>query len=446
MQDQTKSPEDPKIIKASPTKDLFITMLVRDLTLRDAIGDLVDNSVDGAKTLKPDKKYEGLIINITANETHFIIEDNCGGISVPIARNYAFRFGRPKDSPPTPGSVGQFGIGMKRSLFKLGNKFSIDSISDNSDFTMDVNVREWEKSDKWDFRFETLNEDVKHQVEERGTKIKVTDLNVDVKNVFSRSQFIADLIREIELEHMYSVNSGLKISINNTLLKSRELFLRNDKEIKTGFWEKKFDDGMSVRIYAGAGDPVNEDGGWYIFCNDRLIVGPEQTELSGWTGGRSEGGPSYHQQFNRFRGYVFFEAADSSILPWNTTKNGMDRESARFKLVRLQMIEMMKPVISFLNKMKSEREGDPSNPRPLEKIINSSALTPISKITESELPSKFEFPNIPAVPKKAPKDGRISYDKPMVKIMEVMESTGSTTYKEVGEKTFDYYYQMEIGE
>ena len=110
------------------------------------------------------------------------------------------------------------------------------------------------KSDEWDFRFKTVNEDVKYQDSSRGTKIEVTNLNEDVKSVFSRSQFIADLIREIELEHMYSVNSGLAISINKTDLKSRELFLRNDSEIKTGFWEKKFDDGMSVRIYAGAGD------------------------------------------------------------------------------------------------------------------------------------------------------------------------------------------------
>ena len=67
-------------------------MLVRDLTLRDAIGDLVDNSVDAAKSFKKGD-YQGLTIEIEADPEKFSIIDNCGGFSVDVARNYAFRFG-----------------------------------------------------------------------------------------------------------------------------------------------------------------------------------------------------------------------------------------------------------------------------------------------------------------------------------------------------------------
>ena len=95
-------------------------MLIRDVTLADAIGDLIDNSVDGAKQLRPTKNYHGLNIEIEANLDHFLIKDNCGGIDSEVARNYAFRFGRPKGKPILLGSVGQFGIGLKRSLFKMG--------------------------------------------------------------------------------------------------------------------------------------------------------------------------------------------------------------------------------------------------------------------------------------------------------------------------------------
>jgi hypothetical protein len=38
---------DSKHIKASPTKEFFIYMLVKDIPLNRAIIDLVDNSVDG---------------------------------------------------------------------------------------------------------------------------------------------------------------------------------------------------------------------------------------------------------------------------------------------------------------------------------------------------------------------------------------------------------------
>ena len=42
---------------AEPTKEFFISMLVRDINLKDAIGDLVDNCIDGAKNLRGDKRF-----------------------------------------------------------------------------------------------------------------------------------------------------------------------------------------------------------------------------------------------------------------------------------------------------------------------------------------------------------------------------------------------------
>ena len=98
-------------------------MLTRDVLLTRAIIDLVDNSIDGAKRLRSEGDYSGLKVIIRFSEEEFSIEDNCGGISIPTARDYAFRFGRPKDAPSTTSSVGQFGVGMKRTFFKLGRFF-----------------------------------------------------------------------------------------------------------------------------------------------------------------------------------------------------------------------------------------------------------------------------------------------------------------------------------
>ena len=38
-----------KIVKASPTKEFFVSMLVRDILLKQAIIELIDNSLDGAR-------------------------------------------------------------------------------------------------------------------------------------------------------------------------------------------------------------------------------------------------------------------------------------------------------------------------------------------------------------------------------------------------------------
>src|SRR5437870_1007731 len=98
------------VIDAAPTKDFFISMLVKDIQLVRAIADLVDNSADGARRLKGDGPYDGLTVRIEARPDVFRIQDNCGGISIDLARKYAFRFGRPADMPPLKHSVGQFGV------------------------------------------------------------------------------------------------------------------------------------------------------------------------------------------------------------------------------------------------------------------------------------------------------------------------------------------------
>jgi len=164
-------------INASPTKGLFISMLTHDLVLKDAIGDLVDNSVDGAHRVKGDDNYDGLCIKIEIKEDYFCIIDNCGGISIDLARDYVFRFGRPEEMPSTDHSIGQFGIGMKRALFQLGSCFEIESKSNKSYFVVKVNVDDWKINDKWEFEFDKM-ERYKDEVPEleRYTKITVTSL------------------------------------------------------------------------------------------------------------------------------------------------------------------------------------------------------------------------------------------------------------------------------
>lgn len=114
-----------KKVDASPTKGFFIYMLTRDIDVRPAIVELIDNSIDGAKKIRKDKGYKGLFIKISMSQDKFIIEDNCGGIDIETAQKYAFQFGRSSDRENDLHGyfTGIFGIGMKRALFKLGKKF-----------------------------------------------------------------------------------------------------------------------------------------------------------------------------------------------------------------------------------------------------------------------------------------------------------------------------------
>ncbi len=43
-----------KKVKASPTKEFFVLMLVRDILLKQAIIELIDNSLDGDRKMRKD--------------------------------------------------------------------------------------------------------------------------------------------------------------------------------------------------------------------------------------------------------------------------------------------------------------------------------------------------------------------------------------------------------
>jgi len=108
---------------AEPTKEFFVNMITKDIQLDACILDLLDNCLDGANAQIANngnlmhQRYQNCWAKITLNEDEFTIEDNCGGISVDEAINYAFRFGRRPDAPTEADcSIGLYGIGMKRAI------------------------------------------------------------------------------------------------------------------------------------------------------------------------------------------------------------------------------------------------------------------------------------------------------------------------------------------
>ena len=88
-----------------PTKAFFTNMITRDITLEDSILDLIDNSIDGASkceghppiNLDDNIDFSNYRISINASPGGFSIIDNCGGMTLDDAADYAFTFGRRSD-------------------------------------------------------------------------------------------------------------------------------------------------------------------------------------------------------------------------------------------------------------------------------------------------------------------------------------------------------------
>ena len=419
----TPSQQDQQtLINASPTKEFFIHMLTRDIPLTRAILDLVDNSVDGARRLRPNSNYDRLWVRMELDAEHFRIADNCGGIPVDVARDYAFRFGRPKEAKGTPGSMGQFGVGMKRTFFRLGRHFVVRSTTAESRFKVDVDVDEWmadgESSEKWHFKFSELDTDLHIKEKDTGTVIEIDRLLPNVADTFALENFRSRLAGEMSQAHALTLGRELAITLNGLPIKHDPQELFRSQELKPGYTEKSYSSKVlagkpgppvRVKLYAGVSRRSLHDGGWYLFCNGRLILRADQTVTTVW--GERNQMPAYHPNFAYFRGYAYFDCDDGALLPWTTTKTGVDADSPIYKAVQREMIEMTRPVTDFLRNLAKER-AVAAEATPLEDAIKNAQATQVQQVTRQHA---FVSPP-PARTTSGPKMQKIQYVKPATEV------------------------------
>lgn len=438
-------------IDVTPTRALFVEMLTRDIHLDRAVLDLVDNSVDGAKRLRPgdEADYDGLEIRIILDGNRFSIWDNCGGIGIDIAKRYAFRFGRAKGMTATPGSVGQFGVGMKRALFKFGHHFSVVSTTVEDRFSLSVDVDAWEQEEgPWRFTFEESQSGLAIPVDETGTEIVVTPLRHDASAQFSSTTFQNNLARQIEAAQQQYIGRKLSISVNGRALMASAWELIRGGGLEPFYHEDEVTapQGGTVRrrIYAGIGASSPQAAGWYVFCNGRMVLAADQTRTTGWERGEDDQTvtmPKFHGQFARFRGHVFLDADDASLLPWNTTKTGVDVDTDVWRSTYSAMRGAMRPVIDFLNKLDAEKEhGD--DERPLTAALGGAFSQPLRSIVRPQL---FAAPAPRVVPKR-PRTTSIQFSRLATQVEALKEALDCSTNAELGGFLFDTAYEEHVEE
>lgn len=437
-------------IDAEPTKAFFVEMLTKDIGLEQAVLDLVDNSVDGAKALKGDNPllpFEGREIQIMISKEKFEIFDNCGGFDSEAARTYAFRFGRPQGGQNrTPHSIGQFGVGMKRSLFKFGNRFIVRSATTSDSWAVDVKVPDWEAQSGWTFPWATYLADDKISNENPGTDIVVTELRPEVAARFSTKLFENAILAMIKSKHRQFIAGGLSITVNNQHIDATSLYLlvASDSKFRPGVDEYE-ENGVKVRIVVGVAHSAPREAGWYVICNGRVILEADRSDTTGWGLVEEESNtiimPSYHNQFSRFRGIVSFDSNDSALVPWNTTKTDVDKDSSIWQKTFVRMMEMMRPVISFLNELDRDIDEHTKESSPLLSYVSSSNSVKPEDLTKAAFIAPARDSIIPKI-----RTVKIQYSKPINQVNFLMKELNLSTAKSVGEKTFELTYKGMTGE
>jgi hypothetical protein len=440
------SPQEDLIVRAEPTKEFFIDMLVRDIDLMPAIVDLVDNSVDGARRTERGGDYKNLWVRLELSRERFRIADNCGGIDVDRARRYAFRFGRPEEEGQEKRSIGQFGVGMKRALFKLGEEFDIKSVTRTESWSMHINVAEWRAEDAWEFRFSSV-EHRRAKADQTGTTIEVSPLHAAVAEEFKLESFKSRLAEEMRRAHQESMDHGLAISIDQVPLELEPLQLLQSTELQPALETLSFNERgpkVDVKIYAGLGESDPRTAGWYVYCNGRLIIGPDQGPVTGWGTDIGTRIPRFHNQFSRFRGFVFFDSDDASRLPWTTTKTAIDANSEIYRNVRQRMLNLMRPVINFLNLLDREKDLSPADEERAAELEAAVKNAEPVKLEAVEAKPRFQAPEVvlPSLPRRSDLQS-IQYSKPKGQIDKVMKALGVRSARKAGEGSFDYFFERE---
>ena len=432
-------------INAMPTKQLFIDMLTRDIPLIPAILDLVDNCVDGARRVAGDGPYEDYWVRLALSHEQLRIADNCGGISVEIAEKYAFRFGRDESSPSLRHSIGQFGVGMKRAIFKIGNEFRVASRTPTTSFVVRESIPAWAQKKEWHFRFESLEEDQDVRQDAVGTKLTVSDLHADVASEFQQEHFRNRLREELRSKLTGPITQRLAISLNGRPIHSNPLELIDKRELAPAYATHHYpsdnDRRVTAQFFAGLADADPPSAGWHVFCNGRLILEGDKTSVTGWGESTEDTRiPRFHGQYNQFRGYAYFDSDNAGLLPWNTTKTGLDLDSSVYRGSKLHMRTLMRPVIDFLNRLKAEKEESDSGP--LQALLDNARKSELVKVKTRD---RFVVPRFtPQVP--TPAVQRIQYDVPVDKGKAVKRCLGAKTWVAVGKGTFNYFFDAEISD
>ncbi len=419
-------------VTGGPTKRLFVSMLTRDIELIDAILDLVDNCVDGAMRRSRDRlsdncPYTGFSASLQITDESFTLRDNCGGIPEDYIDG-AFRLGRPniKKDGDIP-TIGMYGIGMKRAIFKMAKSAHVTSNSDQGRFRVTYS-EEWldPDNDDWDLPIERTE----GGGEQHGVIVDIPSLKADIKRAFDDPKFLSRLQRSIASHFGYIMQKGFEIKLNETSITPNTIHVfageedGNEQDISPFVFSGAIDN-VDVKIVVGffrrlvpekeiqddaATASRHDKSGISVVCNDRVILMSDKTAKTGWGDGVV---PRFHPQFRAIAGLITFYSEDAEKLPISTTKRGLDVGSDVYFHARKYAMEGIKAFTDFTNKWKGmEDETNAYFERSKESDAKTASSLASSKGRQVRgLPGAHKFvPKLP-LPRQTNPKRRISFLK-----------------------------------
>jgi hypothetical protein len=423
--------------QASPTKQFFVSMLTRDISLADAILDLVDNCLDGAMRLADCSAidYGKHFVRIKIAKDYFLIADNCGGIPREVAKNYAFKMGREPDDDRDSDAetIGMYGVGMKRAIFKMGRNALVRTRHVDDTFEVPI-TSNWLEAKNWDPL--PINEptEANEQLPEAGTTIFVDNLYEGVSRHFDNEAFENEVRTAISEHFTMFIQWGLKVELNGKTVEPVrvEVLVSTHEDRPAPYVFQKTIDHVLVSITVGlntckslSSDDEDDGGferdrssataGWTVLCNDRAVIVGDKGRLTGW----GDGIPLYHPQFAIITGIIEFRSKHADKLPVTTTKRALDTSSNVWLESLVKMKEGMRIWISYTNQWKNHPRADQSShwesakPMPLSRAIEIVAARKATKKAGGVIEFNPQKEKVLPLPEdKKPSSRKIVFSRP----------------------------------
>lgn len=447
------------LANAHPKKRFFIEMFTIDIPLLDCVLDLIDNCIDGLArtgklqmhTISDDifkqgansvpKKADRPHIRIEFDSKCFRINDSCGGIDYHYALNDVFNFGH--STARSEEYLGVYGVGMKRALFKMGKRFTIQSRTVKNGFKCTLDVDKWmaqdAKMEDWTIELKQIL--AARTPEQAGTDIVVEPLKQEVAELLSSPGFEIELIKAIERIYAFLVGKYVRMSVNGEEVEAFNIPFGEPRKGKTAYEEFESNE-VKIRIFAslsanspGNERPKKENSGWYVACNGRLVLVADTSKLTGWG---VKPMPIWVPKYTSFIGLVFFEAKNALLLPWTTTKRSINGESAVYRKAISRMAVLARPILTFCNRKYPSDEDQAPIEREIAKEIQPTTLAHLVRPTGSAFKIETQAP----VEQKLV---QVQYAAKQIDIDKIRKHLRNPRmgFAEIGEHTFDYFLRQE---
>ena len=325
---------------ATPKKSI-INALSSDTDRFSAILELIDNSY----TSWIQKGLTGplnIFVDFNNEKRTLKYKDNGGGMN----RSELKAFLKPGDTTAEKDHKGisLYGVGSKRSSFFISDTFEVVSRRNDGETLKIAMAKEWlDEQDNWKHKMYRTDEN-----EPNCTILTFQDVKFSLDE-----NYINELKNRISSSFGEIIGPKFSVSVNEVAIPSPTayewLFVPWIKPSKHHYKVAINRMNADVTFTVGLLSKSSQIGqyGFDIICNGRLIAKDLRDPEIGFREGEL-GNP--HARFARFKGIVVFDGP-VGIMPWNSTKTGIDYSKSLFRKIRERLIMHSKPYTRESNRL-----------------------------------------------------------------------------------------------